>query len=64
MNHLPTKYRYSDIPEFQPEPCRFSSVEEQERDVLEDIFQKTSRSNLMMILMVILTQQSHYRQKG
>lgn len=38
MNHLPTKYRYSDIPEFQPEPSRFSSVEEQERDVLEDIF--------------------------
>ncbi|EKO3574815.1 sigma-54-dependent Fis family transcriptional regulator [Vibrio metschnikovii] len=38
VNHLPTKYRYSDIPEFQPEPCRFSSVEEQERDVLEDIF--------------------------
>lgn len=38
VNHLPTKYRYSDIPEFQPEPSRFSSVEEQERDVLADIF--------------------------
>ncbi|KJJ57475.1 Fis family transcriptional regulator, partial [Vibrio cholerae] len=38
VNHLPTKYRYSDIPEFQPEPSRFSSVEEQERDVLEGIF--------------------------
>ncbi len=38
VNHLPTKYRYSDIPEFQPEPSRFNSVEEQERDVLADIF--------------------------
>lgn len=38
VNHLPTKYRYSDIPEFQPEPSRFSSVEEQERDVLAEIF--------------------------
>ncbi|MGY3570376.1 sigma-54-dependent Fis family transcriptional regulator [Vibrio sp. SCSIO 43135] len=38
VNHLPTKYRYSDIPEFQPEPSSFSSVEEQERDVLADIF--------------------------
>ncbi|WP_158134109.1 sigma-54 dependent transcriptional regulator [Vibrio navarrensis] len=38
VNHLPTKYRYSDIPEFQPELSSFASVEEQERDVLEDIF--------------------------
>ncbi len=38
VNHLPTKYRYSDIPEFQPEPSRFSSVEEQERDALDNIF--------------------------
>ncbi|MDW6001520.1 sigma-54 dependent transcriptional regulator [Vibrio mangrovi] len=38
VNHLPTKYRYSDIPEFQPEVSRFSSIEEQERDVLADIF--------------------------
>ena len=38
VNHLPTKYRYSDIPEFQPEPSRFSSVEEQERDALDSIF--------------------------
>ncbi len=38
VNHLPTKYRYSDIPEFQPEPSRFSSVEDQERDALESIF--------------------------
>ncbi len=33
VNHQPTKYRYSDIPEFQPEPSRFSSVEEQARCV-------------------------------
>ncbi len=38
VNHLPTKYRYSDIPEFQPEGNPFVSVEEQERDVFQDIF--------------------------
>ncbi|SHE94156.1 sigma-54 dependent transcriptional regulator [Vibrio gazogenes] len=38
VNHLPTKYRYSDIPEFQPEASLYSSIEEQERDVLADIF--------------------------
>ncbi|MGD8109507.1 sigma-54 dependent transcriptional regulator [Vibrio sp. TRT 21S02] len=38
VNHLPTKYRYSDIPEFQPEYHGFGSVEEQEREVLQDIF--------------------------
>lgn len=38
VNHLPTKYRYSDIPEFQPEHVSFGSVEEQERDALADIF--------------------------
>ncbi|PJC88272.1 sigma-54-dependent Fis family transcriptional regulator [Vibrio sp. HA2012] len=40
VNHLPTKYRYSDIPEFQPEEngSRSVSVEEQERDVLQNIF--------------------------
>ncbi|KJY83776.1 Fis family transcriptional regulator [Vibrio galatheae] len=38
VNHLPTKYRYSDIPEFQPEYNTFESVEEQERDALQDIF--------------------------
>ncbi|WGV99549.1 sigma-54 dependent transcriptional regulator [Vibrio sp. YMD68] len=38
VNHLPTKYRYSDIPEFQPENTSFASIEEQERDVLADIF--------------------------
>ena len=37
VNHLPTKYRYSDIPEFQPE-FSTESVEEQERNVLQDIF--------------------------
>jgi sigma-54 specific flagellar transcriptional regulator A len=37
VNHLPTKYRYSDIPEFQPE-FSSESVEEQERNVLQDIF--------------------------
>jgi sigma-54 dependent transcriptional regulator, flagellar regulatory protein len=38
VNHLPTKYRYSDIPEFQPEDSYFNSIEDQEREVLEDIF--------------------------
>ncbi|WP_104402254.1 sigma-54 dependent transcriptional regulator [Vibrio penaeicida] len=39
VNHLPTKYRYSDIPEFQPENLGSSqSIEEQERDALSDIF--------------------------
>ncbi|OLQ89218.1 sigma-54-dependent Fis family transcriptional regulator [Vibrio ponticus] len=38
VNHLPTKYRYSDIPEFQPEYNPTVSVEEQERDVLQNIF--------------------------
>lgn len=38
VNHLPTKYRYSDIPEFQPEYNSTASIEEQERDVLQDIF--------------------------
>ena len=39
VNHLPTKYRYSDIPEFQPETNPQSlSVEEQERDMLNGIF--------------------------
>ncbi len=37
VNHLPTKYRYSDIPEFQPE-FSTESVEEQERNALQDIF--------------------------
>ncbi|MEF1254113.1 sigma-54 dependent transcriptional regulator [Vibrio sp. M260112] len=38
VNHLPTKYRYSDIPEFQPEYNKMDSVEELERDALQDIF--------------------------
>ncbi|MDF2153727.1 sigma-54 dependent transcriptional regulator [Vibrio sp. CAU 1672] len=38
VNHLPTKYRYSDIPEFQPEESQYSSIEDQERDVFQDIF--------------------------
>ncbi|WKY58774.1 sigma-54 dependent transcriptional regulator [Vibrio sp. SNU_ST1] len=38
VNHLPTKYRYSDIPEFQPEFNNFASEEEQERDALSDLF--------------------------
>ena len=38
VNHLPTKYRYSDIPEFQPEHSSYGSIEEQERDVLAGIF--------------------------
>jgi sigma-54 specific flagellar transcriptional regulator A len=39
VNHLPTKYRYSDIPEFQPEfNDDASAIEEQERDALSNIF--------------------------
>jgi sigma-54 specific flagellar transcriptional regulator A len=38
VNHLPTKYRFSDIPEFQPEQTSFASIEEQERDVFANIF--------------------------
>jgi len=39
VNHLPTKYRYSDIPEFHPEnQLPDKSIEEQERDILADIF--------------------------
>ncbi len=38
VNHLPTKYRYSDIPEFQPEGNPFISIEEQERNAFQDIF--------------------------
>ncbi|KOO03877.1 sigma-54 dependent transcriptional regulator [Vibrio nereis] len=38
VNHLPTKYRYSDIPEFQPGFNDAQSIEEQERDAFFDIF--------------------------
>ncbi len=38
VNHLPTKYRYSDIPEFQPEYRDSNTVEEDERAALHDIF--------------------------
>ena len=38
VNHLPTKYRYSDIPEFQPGFNDSQSIEEQERDAFFDIF--------------------------
>ncbi|MDR9826000.1 sigma-54 dependent transcriptional regulator [Vibrio sp. FNV 38] len=38
VNHLPTKYRYSDIPEFQPEMQEQATLEEQERDVFANIF--------------------------
>ena len=39
VNHLPTKYRYSDIPEFQPEfNSQSLSVEEMEREALNGIF--------------------------
>ncbi|MBL4830786.1 MAG: sigma-54-dependent Fis family transcriptional regulator [Aliivibrio sp.] len=38
VNHLPTKYRYSDIPEFQPEfAAGGASIEEQERAALADM---------------------------
>jgi sigma-54 specific flagellar transcriptional regulator A len=38
VNHLPTKYRYSDIPEFQPGGGLQSSIEEQEQEALSTIF--------------------------
>jgi len=38
VNHLPTKYRYSDIPEFFPENNSSVPVEEQERELLAGIF--------------------------
>ncbi|SDH52314.1 sigma-54 specific transcriptional regulator, flagellar regulatory protein A [Vibrio xiamenensis] len=38
VNHLPTKYRYSDIPEFQPEYRDSNTVEEEERAALHDLF--------------------------
>ncbi len=39
VNHLPTKYRYSDIPEFQPEQVTSSAnIEDLERDALSNIF--------------------------
>jgi sigma-54 specific flagellar transcriptional regulator A len=39
VNHLPTKYRYSDIPEFHPEfNAETTSIEEQERDALSHLF--------------------------
>ncbi|CAH0525166.1 sigma-54 dependent transcriptional regulator [Vibrio hippocampi] len=38
VNHLPVKYRYSDIPEFQPEKNSYKTIEEQEREALDSIF--------------------------
>ena len=38
VNHLPTKYRYSDIPEFQPENNNQQTIEEQEQAALADMF--------------------------
>ncbi|MDC0611049.1 sigma-54 dependent transcriptional regulator [Vibrio sp.] len=38
VNHLPTKYRYSDIPEFHPENNSAIPIEEQERELLAGIF--------------------------
>ncbi|UXI00587.1 sigma-54 dependent transcriptional regulator [Photobacterium sp. TY1-4] len=37
VNHLPMKYRYNDLPEFQPED-HFLSTEDQERAALADMF--------------------------
>ncbi|MGF1699359.1 sigma-54 dependent transcriptional regulator [Photobacterium makurazakiensis] len=37
VSHLPMKYRYSDLPDFQPED-NFLSVEDQERAALADMF--------------------------
>ncbi|HAS64162.1 MAG TPA: sigma-54-dependent Fis family transcriptional regulator, partial [Vibrio sp.] len=49
VNHLPTKYRYSDIPEFQPEYNPIASIEEQERDVLQNIFSEDFSADHMDI---------------
>ncbi|MGF1784581.1 sigma-54 dependent transcriptional regulator [Photobacterium swingsii] len=38
VNHLPMKYRYSELPDFQPEDNNFLSVEDQERAALADMF--------------------------
>lgn len=38
VNHLPTKYRYSDIPEFQPGVALQSTIEEQEKEALSSLF--------------------------
>ncbi len=40
VNHLPMKYRYSHIPDFQPED-NFLSTEEQEQSALADMFAST-----------------------
>jgi len=37
VNHLPMKYRYNDLPDFQPEE-HFLSTEDQERAALADMF--------------------------
>lgn len=42
VNHLPMKYRYCDLPEFQPEE-NFLSLEDQERAALADMFATDSR---------------------
>ncbi|MDG3088781.1 sigma-54 dependent transcriptional regulator [Vibrio hannami] len=42
VSQLPTKYRYSDIPEFQPEyDTTTTSIEEQEREALSGIFSES-----------------------
>lgn len=46
VNHLPTKYRYSDIPEFQPESQYDGmSLEEQEQAALADMFSNFESSS-------------------
>ncbi|MDV7103225.1 sigma-54 dependent transcriptional regulator [Vibrio sp. TH_r3] len=46
VTNLPTKYRYSDIPEFQPEyTLNSSDIEEQEREVLTSIFSNNFSTN-------------------
>ena len=44
VNHLPMKYRYSDIPEFQPENHCKQTVEEQEQSALADMFANFNES--------------------
>lgn len=50
VNHLPTRYRYSDIPEFQPEESAFTALEEQERDALASVFSEEFEFNESEVL--------------
>ncbi|MCL9782552.1 sigma-54 dependent transcriptional regulator [Vibrio sp. S4M6] len=46
VNHLPAKYRYGDIPEFQPENNANQTVEELERETLAEVFSENFQFEL------------------